>query len=346
MEKVSEIVCESPSNIALVKYWGKKPVQIPTNPSISFSLTNCKTTTSVKLEDKKDSGNKFAFTFLFEGEPKPDFHPKIEKFLERVASFIPNVLQHHLIIDSKNSFPHSSGIASSASAMSALSRCLYEWEIKLTNRENLDIKVVSNMSRLGSGSAARSVFGGFAMWGQSYHYQGSDNEFAIQVPDHSDFFSDLQDCVLLIDKGQKKVSSTVGHDLMNGHPFAEKRYDQAQENLAKLLTILKGDDFNEFAELVESEALTLHAMMMTSSPSYILFRPNTIAVIEKIREKRASDNLPICFTLDAGANVHVIFPKSVINNAMDFIERELVGYCENQAYICDQIGTGQLVTIL
>src|SRR5690554_3452616 len=118
---------QAPSNIALVKYWGKKQGQIPANPSVSLTLSDCKTITQVEFL-KKENTNAFSFDFLFEGSPKPDFHPKIEQFFERIEPYLPFLKHYHFTIDSKNTFPHSSGIASSASAMAALSLCLIDIE--------------------------------------------------------------------------------------------------------------------------------------------------------------------------------------------------------------------------
>ena len=147
-------------------------------------------------------------------------------------------------------------------------------------------------------------------------------------------------CHLLVDKDEKQVSSTAGHDLMNNHPFAEQRFNQAHQNLSQLKAILKNGDLEEFGALVESEALTLHAMMMTSRPYYLLFKPNTIAIIQKIWNFRKETKIPVFFTLDAGANVHVLFPKKAKEKVSDFIKNQLVAYCKNQEYICDHVGIG------
>ena len=117
---------QSPSNIALVKYWGKKPGQIPANPSISFTLSNCHTTTSLSFQKKEKPSEEFDFELFFEGEKKESFRPKIQQFLERTQQFLPFLKDYSFKIETSNSFPHSSGIASSASGMSALALVLYE----------------------------------------------------------------------------------------------------------------------------------------------------------------------------------------------------------------------------
>ena len=133
-------------------------------------------------------------------------------------------------------------------------------------------------------------------------------------------FKNYQDTILLVDKGEKQVSSTVGHDLMHNHPYAERRFAQAHENLSQIKSILSSGNVAEFIKIVESEALTLHAMMMTSMPYFILMKPNTLEIINKIWKFRNETQIPVCFTLDAGANVHVLYPENVKVNVLKFIQ--------------------------
>lgn len=333
--------CSAPSNIALVKYWGKKENQIPANPSISFTLNNCKTITKVKFV-KKEMQNEFSFDLLFEGKPKEDFKPKIQKFFERIEMYCPYLKEYHLTIDTQNTFPHSSGIASSASGMAALAinvMCL-EREINPNLSEELFYKKASFLARLGSGSACRSIKGQVVVWGNNETIAASSDLFGIEFNDVHQNFKNYQDTILLVDKGEKQVSSTVGHDLMFGHPYAEQRFEQAHDNLAKITKILSDGNVEEFIKIVESEALTLHAMMMTSMPYFILMKPNTLEIINKIWKFRNENNIPVCFTLDAGANVHVLYPENVREIVLQFIKNELVVYCQNGQYICDEIGNG------
>jgi diphosphomevalonate decarboxylase len=157
----------APSNIALVKYWGKKDKQIPANPSISFTLNNCKTITKltfVKHFDKLSVTNgNFSFDLLFEGKPKEDFKPKIQKFFERIEIYCPYLKDYHFTIDTENTFPHSSGIASSASGMAALAMNIMSLEKALNPAmtEDFFYQKASFLARLGSGSACRSIYGGF-----------------------------------------------------------------------------------------------------------------------------------------------------------------------------------------
>ena len=350
----------APSNIALVKYWGKKENQIPANPSISFTLNNCKTITKltfVKHFDTSTSlstsllsvtnGN-FSFDLLFEGKPKEDFKPKIQKFFERIEIYCPYLTAYHFTIDTENTFPHSSGIASSASGMAALAMNIMSLEKALNPAmtEDFFYQKASFLARLGSGSACRSVKGSVVVWGNHVEINDSSDLFGVEFPStiHANF-KNYQDTILLVDKGEKQVSSTIGHDLMHNHPFAEQRFAQAHHNLSSIKKVLETGDIENFIKIVESEALTLHAMMMTSLPYFILMKPNTLEIINKIWKYRNETKTPVCFTLDAGANVHVLYPENVRENVLQFIKDELVGYCQNGNYICDAIGNGSQLII-
>ena len=337
----------APSNIALVKYWGKKENQIPANPSVSFTLNNCKTITKLEVI-KKDfdkfslTKDEFSFDLLFEGKPKEEFKPKIQKFFTRIEKYCPFLKEYHFKIDTQNTFPHSSGIASSASGMAALAMNIMNLEkaINPTISDDYFYSKASFLARLGSGSACRSIRGEVVVWGNHAEINGSCDLFGVEFSEIHSNFKNYQDTILLVDKGEKQVSSTVGHDLMHNHPYAEKRFGQAHENLSQIKAILSSGNVSEFIKIVESEALTLHAMMMTSMPYFILMKPNTLEIINKIWKFRNETQIPVCFTLDAGANVHVLYPENVKVRVLQFIQDELVGYCQNGQYICDEIGKG------
>ncbi|NCT08536.1 MAG: diphosphomevalonate decarboxylase [Flavobacteriia bacterium] len=333
---------QTPSNIALVKYWGKSEPQIPKNASISFTLNNCHTITTIEFE-KIEKSDEVQFEVFFEGSKKEKFKPKIAKFFQRIKEYCPYIFEYQMMIHSQNSFPHSSGIASSASGLSAIAMCLMSLEQKLIPALNSDfvIKKASFLARLGSGSAARSIEGPLVVWGNHPAIEGSSDLFGVKFPFAiHPIFSNYQDVILLVDKGEKQVSSTVGHELMFDHPFAENRFQQANDNLTKMSTILQNGDIKSFINLLESEALTLHAMMLTSNPYFILMKPNTLEIINKIWKYRSENNSNICFTLDAGANVHVLFPENEIHKVMQFIENKLASFCHKKEYICDYAGFG------
>lgn len=334
---------QSPSNIALVKYWGKKEGQIPANPSISFTLDNCHTRTKLEYERKDGAQDEFDFELYFEGQKKDDFKPKTETFFKRIERYCPFLKEYKFTIHTENSFPHSSGIASSASGMSALALCLMGLEKELDPEVSEDFfrRKASFLARLGSGSACRSIDGDLVVWGKHEAVGESSDLFGIPFPEEvNEVFRTFQDTILLVDKGTKQVSSTVGHNLMHGHPFAEARFGQARQNLKNLMPVLKSGDLDSFIEIVESEALSLHAMMMSSTPYFILMKPNTLEIINRIWDFRKEKNVPLSFTLDAGANVHLLYPEENKDQVLEFIKNELVAYCENGHYICDRVGSG------
>jgi diphosphomevalonate decarboxylase len=343
------VTWKTPSNIALVKYWGKQEPQLPENTSISFTLNNCCTITTLEYRLKtrvQNKESKFSFEVYFEGKKKDDFKPKIQKFFERIAQYVPFLKEFDFVIKSENSFPHSSGIASSASGMSALALCLMSLEKELNptiTNEYFNNKA-SFLARLGSGSACRSIEGELIVWGKHLAIEGSSNLYGVKFPYKiHENFKNYQDTILLVDEGVKQVSSTVGHNLMYNHPFAKQRFKQANDHILKIKEVLQSGDLDQFMAIVESEALSLHAMMMTSSPYFILMKPNTLKIIHKIWEFREATGSPICFTLDAGANVHVLFPESEKERANKFIVNELIQFCQEKHYICDSVGKGALM---
>ena len=170
------IAWRSPSNLALVKYWGKYGRQLPRNPSISFTLNNAFTETILEYRPKDADNQNIELDFFFEKKPNDAFRNKMLKFLESIVDVFPFLTQFHLTVHSYNSFPHSTGIASSASAMSALATCLCSLEKELFGTlESSDdfLQKSSFIARLGSGSASRSVYPHLAIWGESEAAEGS-----------------------------------------------------------------------------------------------------------------------------------------------------------------------------
>lgn len=334
----AEIAWQSPSNIAIVKYWGKHGNQLPNNPSMSLSLSASRTETKMKIQKK--TGDIAGFQFLFEGKESPAFAQKVKVFLDSLLDVFPFLSDLDMVVESRNTFPHSSGIASSASSMSALVMCLLEIEQGITGAK-IDLQKASYFSRLGSGSAARSIFPYAAEWGFSENITGSSDEFAISLSEnlHS-VFKTYRDSILIIHSGTKSVSSRAGHALMENNPFSEIRYQEARNNTALIMNALQEGDLDKFIEITESEALQLHALMMTSNPSYILMQPGSLAAISAIRNFRKQYAVPVCFTLDAGPNIHLLYPDEHRESVSKLIHNELLPLCHNNAWIDDFVGEG------
>jgi diphosphomevalonate decarboxylase len=339
-----EVAWQSPSNIALVKYWGKRGFQIPANPSLSMTLSESFTETTVKFRPAADSGNP-VLDFYFDGKINQDFAQKILAWFKNIQVELPFINQLDFEIHSHNTFPHSAGIASSASSMSALALCIVSIEQQFSGNAPIPDQAfysrAAYFARIGSGSASRSVYGQMASWGKAAAIPGSSDLTATpySLPLHP-VFENLRDTILIVSKGEKKVSSRAGHALMEKNPFAAARYRQASGNLDKLIKVLASGDLDAFISIVEAEALTLHGMMMASKPGYILMEPNTLEIIKKIQAFREHSDAKLCFTLDAGPNVHVLFPENDSDRVRDFLMEYLKPLCDSYRLIEDKMGSG------
>jgi len=338
-----KVAWKSPSNIAIVKYWGKHGVQLPRNASLSLTLSAAHTVTSIDYSPSKTIDKEVSMSFTFEGARNEMFAKKIESFLENIKDEMPFLGQLHFDIASSNSFPHSSGIASSASAMSALSLCLCSIEHELFGTlDNVDsfIGKSSNLSRLGSGSASRSVIPRIGVWGQHDSVPLSSDHHAVGFDGVHEIFNTYHDDILIINAGEKTVSSRAGHALMEGNPYASARYQQATERLTSLVEIMKKGDVHAFGKIAEDEAMSLHALMMCSEPSYVLMKSGTLSAIEEIKAFRKDTGLPIYFTLDAGPNIHLLYPDNIRKEASEFIGSRLKKFCQDGRVIGDSVGLG------
>lgn len=336
MKQAGSFKWQCPSNIALIKYWGKHGNQLPCNPSISFTLS--KAYSQTKLKYAAGSG----MQFLFEGEENPVFSNRIQKILSAFSQKeFPFLKDFELEINSSNSFPHSSGIASSASGMCALALCLVSMEQDLgLLKQNFEQRV-SHIARLASGSASRSVYPALALWGKTENIAASSDLYAIPMAEHvHESFLKVKDAILIVRKGEKSVSSSAGHALMNGHPYGAARFKNAKENMQAILVEMKKGNWANWGKIVEQEALSLHAMMMSSKTPYLLMEPNSIAIINAVWEARKREGWDLYFTLDAGPNLHLLYPESIAEEVEAYINAELVVYCENNYWISDQIGKG------
>ncbi len=344
MLEAGHVYWRSPSNLAIIKYWGKFGNQMPQNPSISFTLANCFTETALEYKAKEIPSQEIELEMFFNGEPNEQFQAKTIAFFNSVADIFPFLRQLKMRIQTANSFPHSAGIASSASGMSALALCLCTLEDRffgtLSDGEAFDRKA-SYIARLGSGSACRSIYPTMSLWGDYGDVAGSSNEYGIPM-EHAvhDIFKGYHNAIMIASREEKSVSSRAGHALMEDNPYAAPRYQQAKQRMSRLLDILKAGDADAFGIIAEEEALTLHALMMASSPSYTLMRPNTLAMIEAIRRYRAETKHPVYFSLDAGPNIHLLYPDAVKEEVQLLIDNALVPLCENGIWIKDWVGEG------
>jgi len=339
MQNIGKISWKCPSNIALVKYWGKYGRQYPKNPSISFTLNESHTVTDIDFKYDKNQ-NDLDLSFRFEGKSKPSFEQKIKNYLVGIQDVFPIVNNLSLNINSHNSFPHSSGIASSASSMAALAMGLVDIQSTINPQLPIDYTHASNLARLGSGSASRSIFPKISVWGETPLVKDSSNEYAIEY--HKDIhpiFHSFIDDILIVSASEKSVSSRAGHALMENNPYAPARFKQANNHLDVIINAMKAGDLDTFGMIVEKEALTLHALMMASQPPYILLEANTINIIKEIQSFRQDTMIPVYFTLDAGPNIHLLYPAE-FKVQVNELKSDLIKYCVNGRIINDFVGNG------
>jgi diphosphomevalonate decarboxylase len=278
-------------NIAFIKYWGNRdnPLRLPSNGSISMNLDGLYTRTRVSFDLALE-----ADAFLLDGQLV--FGPG----LQRVSAFLDLVRQQagmntRARVESSNNFPMGAGIASSASAFAALS-------LAASAAAGLDLSEIelSRLARRGSGSACRSVPGGFVEW-QAGEDDESSYAFSIAPPGHWD----LVDCIAVVDRAHKQTGSTEGHALAGSSPLQDSRVADSPRRLDWCRRAILERDFSAFAEIVELDSNLMHAVMMTSVPPLIYWQPATLAVMHSVVEWRQS-GLPVCYTIDAGPNVHVL----------------------------------------
>ena len=278
-------------NIAFIKYWGDKDpmLRIPANGSLSMNLSNLQSRTTVSYDSTLERDE------LILDRKVPD-----DLAVERVTSFLDHVrllagISYYARVESENNFPTGSGIASSASAFAALSLAASK-----AAGLQLDERSLSRLARRGSGSACRSVPAGFVEW-QSGEDDDSSYAFSIAPPDHWQ----LYDCIAIVSQEHKKTGSREGHALAETSLLQNARVGDATRRLDLCRQAILNRDFQAFTEIVELDSNLMHAVMMTSQPRLFYWQPATLAVMRAVVDWRRS-GIPVCFTIDAGPNVHVI----------------------------------------
>lgn len=298
---------EAPSNIAILKYWGKKDGgQFPMNPSISFTLEKCKTKMNYKWNKRHDLQIEIV-ELNFEKKSNIHFQNKLNEKLKKLVSHKIFPFGVNLYIDSENTFPHSAGIASSASSMACVAKILGEiYQLE-------EMSEISSLARELSGSAGRSIANGWMWWGKCAVIEESSDHYAksINKEIHPDYLS-LQDWIFVCSDHEKSTSSSEGHELMQHHPYKAARQKVAFERAEMFFKMLNCSLDKKFFELLELECLDLHSLMMTSSPSIILLRPESLKLMHTIRSLRA-EGINCGFTIDAGSTIHLIFPKEELH---------------------------------
>jgi diphosphomevalonate decarboxylase len=284
---------QSHPNIAFIKYWGNldATLRIPANGSISMNLEGLETRTTVCFDAGLAQDQ-----LILNGQPaSEEARQRVSKFLDRVRTLAG--LNSCAKVESQNNFPTGAGIASSASAFAALSlAAIAAAGLQIDERE------CSRLARRGSGSACRSVPGGFVEW-----QAGTDDEssyaYSLAPAEHWD----LVDCVAVVSQAHKPTGSTQGHALADSSSLQAARVANAAKRLEACRKAIMQRDFAALAEVAELDCNLMHAVMMTSQPPLLYWQPATLAVMHAVQEWRGA-GLQVFYTIDAGPNVHVICP--------------------------------------
>lgn len=280
------------SNIAFIKYWGNRnqALRLPANSSLSMNLAALHSTTTVRWSDELA-----ADSLAINGEaPSVAALRRVQAHLDRLRRRLGTDLRAQ--VDSRNNFPMGAGIASSASAFAALTlAAVAALGQRLSERE------LSALARLGSGSAARSIPGGFVEWHAAEAHPGSFAE-TIAPPGHWQ----LEDVIAIVSRQHKGVGSTAGHKNAGSSIFQPARVETVAARLKQVKQAISQRDFALLARVVEADSNLMHAVMMTSQPALFYWQPLTLAVMKAARGWREQDGLRVCYTLDAGPNVHCI----------------------------------------
>lgn len=278
-------------NLAFIKYWGNRDnlLRIPSNGSLSMNLAGLETKTRVQFDQALP-----ADSLTLNGSPASDAAlARAKAMLDRVRKMAGISTPAEVV--SENNFPTGTGIASSASAFAALAVASAS-----AAGLQLDETELSRLARTGSGSACRSVPGGFVEWQAGTSHQDSF-AFTIASPE----YWTLVDCVTIISTEHKPTGSTEGHALADTSPLQAARLADAPRRLDICRRAIRTRDFETFADIVELDSNIMHSVMMTSNPRLMYWQPASLAVMDAVQRWRA-EGLPVCFTLDAGPNVHVL----------------------------------------
>lgn len=282
-------------NIAFIKYWGNRDqaLRLPANGSISMNLDGLFTRTTVSFQPSLPFDE-----LVINGREVTG------PGLERVSAILDLIramagIGERAEVITENNFPSGAGIASSASAFAALALAGSRAAgLTLSEAE------LSRLARRGSGSAARSIPGGFVEWQAG---TGDEDSFAFSIapPEHWQ----LTDCIAVVSAAHKKTGSTEGHALAPTSPLQAARVADAPRRLDLCRSAILNRDFDAFAAIVELDSDMMHAVMMTSSPALHYWQPASLSVMQAVRQWRG-EGLPVCYTVDAGPNVHVLCPQT------------------------------------
>lgn len=281
---------KAPSNIAFVKYWGRKDeeLRLPENGSISMCLSNLQTTTTVEFSDEYKEDE-----IIINGVKESLENNRAVKHLDRIRALAR--IDTKARVDTSNNFPTGTGLSSSASGFAALT-------MAAVGAAGLDLseKEISILARQGSGSACRSIPDGFVEWKDG---DTSEESYAESIFP-ADYFG-IADVIAVVSTEKKFLATSEGQKSARSGIFFEKRLEGIMEKINKVKKLIEEKNFSEFGELIEREALEFHSILFTSDPPLFYWTPQTVAVMKSVRAWR-HDGLEAYFTINTGQDVHVL----------------------------------------
>lgn len=287
---MGEATAQAHPNIAFIKYWGNRDdeLRLPASPSFSMTLAELTTTTTVRWRDELASDE----LQLNGQQAAVEARERVSRHLDVMRDALGIRLRAE--VESVNNFPMGAGIASSASAFAALTLAA-----AAAAGVNLNEETLSRLARRGSGSASRSIPGGYVVW-----HMGDDlTSYAESIlpPSHWP----LQDVIAVISQSHKAVGSSHGHTGAATSDLQAARLAGAEARLATVRSAVETRDFASFADVVEQDSNLMHAVMMTSRPPLFYWQPASLEVMDAVRRWR-TEGISVCYTLDAGPNVHCL----------------------------------------
>lgn len=287
-----KIKAQAPSNIAFVKYWGRKDevLRLPENGSISMNLSNLITTTEVEFGDFEND------SIIINGVEESLENNRGVKHLDRIRA-LAKIDQKARVVTSNN-FPTGTGLSSSASGFAALT-------LAASKAAGLDLseKDLSILARQGSGSACRSIPDGLVEW-----MDGDTSETSYGVSVFSPDYFDIADVIAVVSTEKKFLATSEGQKSARSGIFFEKRLEGIPEKIKKVKKLIEEKNFSDFGDIVEREALEFHSILFTSNPPLFYWTPGTVAVMKYVQSLRR-EGLECYFTINTGQDVHVICKK-------------------------------------
>ena len=321
---MKKITVQANANIALIKYWGKRDESLflPTKSSLSVALDRLTTVTNIEKINKLEDEVVLDGIFLDDSKKI-----KVVRFLDLFRKKYG--IKYFFKINSENKFPTGAGLASSASGFASLAYGL----AKLCNL-NLSKKELSILARRGSGSASRSLDGGFVIWKKGKEIDGSDS-YAQQLFDENHW---KEFCVLVVvvcDKSKKISSRDAMQTTVKTSPSYQDWLDKSEKRIIDIETAIKNKDFRMVGKLAEDDCLDMHRTMQDSRPSINYWQPATLKIIQLVRDLRA-EGVDCFFTIDAGANVKIL----CLNKDVNFIQSRVKEFKEVKNTILCRVGKG------